>query len=261
MVVETLTGEVRIPASEVASIDEKHRSKIEEYYEREKEASEKGDAVSFFHLALWSRENKAVRFFSPNVVRGVEKARMISNLGELRSITELFRGKFGPELNLLWERILDLDPEDETARRELGYRKKDGRWMSNDEFQESIGNVLFEGKWISVEERALILKTRELELEEKAEELRRRGQKLEEAEEKLERDRKNHEVEEKRLEGEERELAEREAKVRALEEAMRRYSRCQLCDSYFSGAHICPRTWVFCTPCGGYFHVGHACRR
>jgi hypothetical protein len=50
-----------------------------------------------------------------------------------------------------FEEILVRDPEHAGAREALGYRKVEGRWLSEDEIRTARGEVLFRGEWISRE--------------------------------------------------------------------------------------------------------------
>ena len=59
------------------------------------------------------------------------------------------------------ERILELDPNNETARRALGYEKKDGVWMTPKERREQAGLVMFEGRSVTPQEAVLLEQRRE----------------------------------------------------------------------------------------------------
>ena len=47
------------------------------------------------------------------------------------------------------ERILQLEPDDAEARRLLGYRQENGRWMSRDEVMASRGMVRYDGRYVT----------------------------------------------------------------------------------------------------------------
>ena len=83
------------------------------------------------------------------------------------------------DANTLANHVLDtlvtLDPENEEARRRLGYVKIGGRWLTGNEARAARGEVPFRGTWISVEERERLL------FREERERLRRRGESFEEA--------------------------------------------------------------------------------
>lgn len=62
--------------------------------------------------------------------------------------------------------ILDIAPDHEYARRSLGYSKRDGKWMTHDEWNRSRGLVKYKGRYITPEELDLIKKgEKELERE------------------------------------------------------------------------------------------------
>lgn len=63
-------------------------------------------------------------------------------------------------------RAIEIDPDHEKARKALGHRQVDGRWMSEEEYQEARGYVRHEGRWITREamERLGIANTIRLEL-------------------------------------------------------------------------------------------------
>jgi hypothetical protein len=45
------------------------------------------------------------------------------------------------------ERVVDLDPEDEAARRSLGYERVGDRWLTREEQMAARGMVFFDGRW------------------------------------------------------------------------------------------------------------------
>lgn len=51
-------------------------------------------------------------------------------------------------------RILEIDPHDEAARKELGYVVYDNRWVLESELRKRPGLVFVEGEWMSLEEKA-----------------------------------------------------------------------------------------------------------
>jgi len=63
----------------------------------------------------------------------------------------------------LAKKVLELNPDHEFARKYLGYIKKDGVWVKEDEWYKSHGWVREGGRWVSPEE----LKRRELEKQRK----------------------------------------------------------------------------------------------
>lgn len=54
--------------------------------------------------------------------------------------------------------VLDLDSDHKYARQSLGYSKRDGKWMTNDEWNRSRGLVKHKGRYITPEELAIIKK-------------------------------------------------------------------------------------------------------
>ena len=60
------------------------------------------------------------------------------------------------EARLHWERIIELAPNDEMARKALGYEKKDGVWMTSKERRESAGYVVYGGKTVTSQEAELL---------------------------------------------------------------------------------------------------------
>lgn len=54
-----------------------------------------------------------------------------------------------------WERVVELDPNNELARRTLGYVKLDGVWMSERERKEQLGYESFGGRSMTAQEAAL----------------------------------------------------------------------------------------------------------
>ncbi|HXG61782.1 MAG TPA: HEAT repeat domain-containing protein [Planctomycetota bacterium] len=54
-----------------------------------------------------------------------------------------------------YRKILALDPEHEEARTALGYRRHEGRWVTEDEYHEARGLVRHKGRWMTPEEKAL----------------------------------------------------------------------------------------------------------
>jgi hypothetical protein len=67
--------------------------------------------------------------------------------------------KLSAEADVHLERVAELDPTDEEARRSLGYLKVGGRWLSREEVMAERGMVFYEGKYrtrqdIAIRERA-----------------------------------------------------------------------------------------------------------
>jgi hypothetical protein len=54
------------------------------------------------------------------------------------------------------QRILELDPDDEKARRALKYSRRDGQWKTQEQIMEERGLILYEGKYRSRQQIDLI---------------------------------------------------------------------------------------------------------
>lgn len=138
VVVETVYGKVRISREMVLSIDRSKRSKVEEYYEKLDETDlEKPEEVEA--LARWSRMN------------GLSK-----------------------HAKELYKTLVELEPDHETARRELGFSHFQGRWMTPEEVMMAKGFVRHRDKWLTPAERELIVKAELEETYRKEEERRKR---------------------------------------------------------------------------------------
>lgn len=132
IMVEVGAGVVAFPKEDVLTV-KRTRTPLHEYKERlEKlEKVEKAEASDHYRLAVFCKENKLDRYSRVHFRRAIE-----------------------------------IDPEHEMARRELGYRLYKGRWMTQDEVLEERGFVKFEGKWMTPAEVELIRKHR-IEMEER----------------------------------------------------------------------------------------------
>ncbi len=60
------------------------------------------------------------------------------------------------------ELLLELDPDDQDARKVLGHVKHNGEWMTRDEMMISRGYVKYNRKWITTQERDLLEKSAEV---------------------------------------------------------------------------------------------------
>lgn len=115
VLVEMDFGTVAVAASEVLRIDS-DLSPIQEFEERRREISP-NDPDALVALALWARER------------------------ELDS-----------RARELLEKALALAPDHEGARRALGFRLHEGRWLSDEQYFAETGRVKFRGAWIPREE-------------------------------------------------------------------------------------------------------------
>jgi uncharacterized protein YkwD len=60
--------------------------------------------------------------------------------------------KLHPRARQANERVLELDSEQPTARRRLGWRKVEGEWLRGEDMHLALGHVRFEGRWVTGEE-------------------------------------------------------------------------------------------------------------
>jgi ribosomal protein L32 len=268
VVVETLAGETKLKASAVDRIDIDHEAPIEVYRALEAAAAKKSEPGFYLDLAAWALEHRATRFVEPNVVTAVA---FIAGEGGAKLALDLadrFEKRLGHHLQPLWQRLLQLDAGSERARRALGYRLHAGRWLTEEEFQASQGNVRFEGEWMTPARRDLIEKQR-------ASGFAKREQALLEAERLLTRREKAVAVDKSEVRTAKRELESRaseiahererlsdwEADLLVRERILRGLRVCRSCGTYYSRTHICPNQWTHCARCGGYFPKNHRCPR
>ncbi len=60
-------------------------------------------------------------------------------------------GKWSSKMKDELLKVIEIDPEHEQARAELGYVKHDGKWITYDEMMKAKGYVRFEDKWVTQE--------------------------------------------------------------------------------------------------------------
>jgi len=269
VVVENLTGTMSIPASDVVRIDTNHRSAIEEYYEKSRTNAKSTEPMDHLELAIWAKDHRAHRFVGASIGRAIELGRPSTDVDPIRDLCVAAREHgLSREVEPLWRRWIELEPDSETARRALGYRNFKGVWVTPEEFEIAQGKVQFEGEWMSPEERGVILKARSLQLDERDVILKQRSLRLDErASELAAREAKIVETERmlkgslERMEQERQALAERDRRIREREESLRNHLHCDACGFYYTGIHICTKAWFYCAGCQGYFGCGHACGR
>jgi hypothetical protein len=264
VIVETLSGEFTVKLDDIASINEAHTSKIEEYYEKRKAAKA---AKDFLDLAVWAKENRAAKFLAPNIEEAAKLARDLKDAAAVVDLASPYRGILGADLKAVWERAVALDPENETARRELGFRRYAGKWLTEEEWQAEQGNVKFEGKWIPETERDLILRERLAKLEQRIKDLEAREAKLAASQEKNDLQTRVNEENAKKLEADKKEyeklkkeLDDRQRKIAAKEKILGDQTFCSGCAGYYptNTNHLCPKTWTqYCPTCQGWFQGGH----
>jgi hypothetical protein len=269
VIIETLAGDTTVAAGDVVSIDEKHRSIVEDYYERAAALKDSAEPRAFLALALWARQNKGNRYVAPNMERAVALARESKDADALANVCALARdGGLGAEVRPLGERLLALDPNHEAARRALGFQRRDNQWLTEDEFQAAQGNVKFEGRWMSPAERELVLRERALKLDERARAIDAREKKVDAAERgvadaqaAVARAQRDVDDLRRRVDQERQALDAREARVRAQERVLNALLHCAACGCEYTGNHVCAKAWVFCSTCDGWFRLGHRCRK
>ncbi|MHC4915098.1 MAG: hypothetical protein ACYTGB_06365 [Planctomycetota bacterium] len=61
---------------------------------------------------------------------------------------------FSKEARAAFEKVIAVDPNNEAARRRLGYRKVGGQWMTEEELMLAKGYVRHGGRWVSPEQKA-----------------------------------------------------------------------------------------------------------
>jgi hypothetical protein len=200
-------------------------------------------------------------------------------------VDHLKSAELGEYRERFYRKILEADPENEFARREMGYVRHQGKWLTKDEWHVAQGDVRYQGDWMSPAERDVQIKERLARVEERLNELEQDRRKLEEERRKLNDDQlswNRQREEEKRklddrqrdLDSRERQIADREAKFRdyrlcnscnvwyaGSHICIKSYNYCSGCNTYYTGTHICSQTWTYCSGCVGYFRQGHACHK
>lgn len=124
VVVEIGAGTVSFPRDQVVSITP-GPTPLHEYRDRYEAIRNSPKAQDFYELAKWARERGVSRYVRP-----------------------------------LLQRTLELDPNHEWARRDLGFTRHEGKWLTADELRREQGFVPFEGRWVTTLEKNLILKRR-----------------------------------------------------------------------------------------------------
>lgn len=66
------------------------------------------------------------------------------------------------------KKVIAADPDNEAARKALGYVRVDGKWIAEEDYMKSQGFEKFEGRWLKPGEIEDIKKTREAEKKQKA---------------------------------------------------------------------------------------------
>jgi hypothetical protein len=144
-VVKTKFGVQQIDKIDVERVE--HEKSDSQIYEEKKKAA--NDAESHYQLAQWCKE------------KGLTK----------EAEDEL-------------KRTIELDPNHEKARKELGYQKVGDKWLTEDEAMEAKGFKKWESRWVSESEYQELLKKKEekdkLEEQKRSEEQKNAVQKAQE---------------------------------------------------------------------------------
>lgn len=123
--VKTRMGTIEVPASNIKSI-QKGKVLLDLYREKWIETDHK-DLNERVKLALWARQN------------GLEE----------EAVKEL-------------QRVIAIDPDHPSARRQLGYEKFNGKWMPSEEAKQAKGLVQHKGKWVTPQKRDEIIASTQL---------------------------------------------------------------------------------------------------
>ena len=114
VVVKTKAGRLKISRERIKKIE---RGTPEEIFRSRLAELEEGDVDGHFKLGLWAKS-----------VGLSEQARR------------------------MFKYVLELDPENEFAHIELGHRRLNGRWVTEEEFYRANGYVKYKGRWVPKED-------------------------------------------------------------------------------------------------------------
>jgi hypothetical protein len=76
--------------------------------------------------------------------------------GRIDLAVELDRAGATTLAQRIYQAVLDRDPDDPTARRALGYVSCDDQWLTEEECHRSRGEVLYQGNWVSADQRSML---------------------------------------------------------------------------------------------------------
>lgn len=114
--IKTRFGTVSIPRSEIRELHVEAEAKAS--YEEERRKS--GDnADEQYELAMWCLEQKLTKEYRKHL-----------------------------------ERVIQLEPDHEEARKRLGYERRGDKWLTEEEAKSADGYVKYRGKWMLPQERA-----------------------------------------------------------------------------------------------------------
>ena len=113
--IETVGGTFRVPRTEIARI-EREGDVFREFEER-REGVDRYDVEGWYELGVWCQEQ------------------------------ELYTHAID-----CFHEVLRLDPDHGDARFELGYRRLDGGWVTEQEYYEARGYERWQGRWVTAED-------------------------------------------------------------------------------------------------------------
>jgi hypothetical protein len=257
-----------LPYAEIERIDREHEAPIETYRARRDALLRTPTAEGFLDLAVWALDRDGRRLAGPDVEEAAKLARRLEDPAAVRRLAYAYTDRLGEDLRPIWRHLLLLEPDDADARRALGFRRLDGAWVTEEEFQVAQGNVRFEGEWIAraerdriVEERSADLRSRVRRLAAEEREVRRREEDTHARERRLEAMEERLRDMARDLERARASLEERERDVERRERSLAGLRFCRACRSWYRHTHLCPSSLLHCPRCRGWFPRGHRCPR
>jgi hypothetical protein len=116
VVIDVGSGTITVDRSEVKAINRPNNGSAAEFERRQKELSP-DDVQGQWQLYLWTKQQEG------------------------------FKARADRQL----QKILELDPNHEGARRALGYVNHKGAWLTQDEYKATLGLVKYNGEWVSAD--------------------------------------------------------------------------------------------------------------
>jgi hypothetical protein len=140
--IELAQGSVRIPKTQIKSIEKKETAQ---------------DEVAQRSADILAKAKDGSLDLAGQVDAWLKVARFADQHQLARSRDDAFK------------RVVALEPDNAEAHEGLGFVKFDGKWMTDNERYQAMGLVKFEGKWVSREALADVQKARTAERNRKAE--------------------------------------------------------------------------------------------
>jgi hypothetical protein len=266
--IESMSAEVTMPYREIERIDRDHEAPIETYRARREALLREPTPEGFLGLAAWAQERGGRRLVTPDVEQAAVLVRRLDDPAAVRRLAFAYTDRLGDELRPIWRHLMLLDPDDGEARRALGFRRVEGAWVTEEEFQVAQGNVLFEKEWIPRAERERIVAERAADLKARTRKLAANEREVRRREEAAQARERHLDAVEDRLEGIARDLErtrdsleERERDVERRERSLNALRFCRSCGGWYRGVHLCPSSLFHCPRCNGWFPRGHRCPR